>query len=202
MLTALRLAPRNAIILNNLGLLCSKQKRYPEAVEYFQRAMRLKPNYTDPHLNLGVAYTEMGQSENAELQLRAAVALSPLRAEARNKLGELYSAAGRLREAEEQFQKSAQSEPNWTAYDGLGAIYQRWGDRARAQRAFESAAAVNPFDSVARFQLGKLHLEAGRCQEALREYQAGLTTDPSNTEAKAAVGEIKSKGRCADPLRH
>lgn len=199
---ALRLAPRNAIILNNLGLVRSKQERYPEAVEYFQRAMRLKPLYTDPHLNLGVAYTEMGQFEKAVLQLRAAVALSPLRVDARNKLGKLYSDAGRLGEAEEQFLRSVESEPNWTGYDGLGAVYLRWGDRARAARAFERAVVVDPYDSVAHFQLGRLYLEAGRREDALREYQAGLATDPSNAQALAAIKEIKSKGSRANSATH
>jgi tetratricopeptide (TPR) repeat protein len=199
---ALRLTPRNAIVLNNLGLLRSGQERYAEAVEYFQRAMRLKPLYTDPHLNLGVAYTEMGQLEKAELQLRAAVALSPLRVDARNKLGKLYSDAGRLPEAEEQFLRSVESEPNWTGYDGLGAIYFRWGDGARATRAFERAVAVDPYDSVAHFQLGKLYLEAGRREDALREYEACLVTDPSNTEARAAIEEIKSQGRRANSPPH
>jgi tetratricopeptide (TPR) repeat protein len=199
---ALRLAPRNAIIMNNLGLLRSKQERYGEAVEYFQRAMHLKPLYTDPHLNLGVAYTEMGQLQDAELQLRAAVALSPLRADARNKLGKLYSDAGRLDEAEKQFLKSVESEPNITGYDGLGAIYLRWGDGVRAARAFGRAVAIDAYDSVAHFQLGKLYRQAGRREDALREYQAGLATDPSNAEARAAIEEINSKGSRADSPPH
>jgi tetratricopeptide (TPR) repeat protein len=171
-------------------------------VDYFQRAMRHKPLYTAPHLNLGVVYTEMGQFEKAELQLRAAVALSPLRQDARNKLGKLYFDHGRLGEAEEQFLKSVESEPNWTAYDGLGSIYVRWGDHARAMQAFERAIGVDAYDSVAHFQLGKLYLEAGRREEALREYQAGLATDPSNAEARAAIAEIKSKGSRADSPTH
>lgn len=199
---ALGLAPRNAIILNNLGLVRTKQERYAEAVDYFQRAMHLKPLYTDPHLNLGVAYTEMGQSDKAELQLRTAVALSPLRTDARNKLGKLYSDAGRLDDAKSQFLKSVESEPNATAYKGLGAIYLHWGDHARAAEAFERAVAVDPYDSVARFELGKLYLAAGRREDAARQYQAGLVTDPSNAEARAAIEEIRSKGRRADLPTH
>jgi Tfp pilus assembly protein PilF len=199
---AVRLAPRNAIILNNLGLVRTKQERYAEAVDYFQRAMHLKPLYTDPHLNLGAAYTEMGQADQAELQLRAAVALSPLRTDARNKLGKLYSDAGRLDDAKSQFLKSVESEPNATAYKGLGAIYLRWGDHARAAEAFERAVAHDPYDSAAHFALGKLYLAAGRREDAARQYQAGLATDPSNAEARAAIEEIRSKGRREDSPKH
>ncbi len=191
-LEALRLAPRNAIILNNLGLAETTQKHYAEAVEYLQRAMRLKPNYTEPHLKLGTAYEEMGRRAEAELQLRAAVALSPLNVEARNRLGKLYFEAGRLGEAEEQFQRSVESAANWTAYDGLGDVYLRRGERGRAAQAFRDALALNPFDSHARFSLGELYAADGRIAEAIREYQAGLETDPANTQARAALETLRS----------
>jgi tetratricopeptide (TPR) repeat protein len=191
---ALKLAPRNAIILNNLGLAETKQKRYAEAVEYLRRAMRLKPSYTDPHLNLGAAYEEMGRRAEAELQLRAAVALAPLNVEARNRLGKLYFATGRLAKAEEQFRRSVESKPNATGCSGLGDIYLGRGERVRAEQAFREAVAVEPFDSHAHFSLGELCAADGRTTEAIREYQAGLETDPTNAQARAALQKLRSEG--------
>lgn len=188
---ALSLSPDNAILLNNLGLAHSKREEYEEAVGYFQRAMRRKPKYTDPHLNLGVTYREMESPEKAELQLRAAVALAPLNVSARNQLGELYFEADRLGEAEGQFLRSVESEPNVIGYNGLGDIYLRWKDSSRAELAFERAASIDPFDSHARFNLGALYLAAGRRAEALREYQAGLESDPNNAEALAMVEKLR-----------
>jgi len=196
---ALKLAPRNAIFLNNLGLASTKRKRYSEAVEYFQRAMCLKPNYTDPHLNLGEAYAEMGLREEAELQLRAAVALSPLNVYARNQLGKLHIEADRLAEAEEQFRRGVESEPNMVGYNGLGDIYLRWDDHNRAEQAFQRALSLDPFDSHARFNLGALYAARGRIAEAMREYQAGLETDPNNARARAALEKLRSQNPYAKP---
>ncbi len=190
---ALKLAPTNAIILNNLGLFYTKQKRYADAVTTFRQAMLLKPNYTDPHLNLGVAYEDIGLREVAELQLRAAVALSPLNTRARNELGKLYFGAGRLPEAEEQFRRSIESEPNVVGYDGLGDICLRRGTRNQAQGAFERAVSLNRFDSHARFGLGMLYATTGQKTKAVREYQAGLQTDPNNPEALAALQKLKAQ---------
>jgi tetratricopeptide (TPR) repeat protein len=195
---ALKLAPRNAIIMNNLGLAETKRKRYAEAVAYLRRAMRLKPSYTDPHLNLGATYEEMGRREEAELQLRAAVALAPLNVDARNRLGKLYFETGRLAEAEEQFRQSVESEPNGTGFSGLGDIYLRRGERARAEQAFRAAVALNPFDSHAHFSLGELCAAGGRTAEAIREYQAGLETDPTNAQARAALQKLRSEGAGAE----
>jgi Tfp pilus assembly protein PilF len=192
---ALRLNRQNAIVLNNLGLLCAKEKRYDDAVSYFRRAMRLKPNYTDPHLNLGSVYAETGQGEAAKLQLRAAVALSPLSTRARNELGRLYFDAGRLTEAEEQFHRSVESEPNVVAYDGLGDIYTRRGEREKGEEAFRRAVSLERFDSHGHFGLAALYADSGQNASAMREYQQGLKTDPANPTALAALGKLRSSVR-------
>ena len=190
---ALKYSPRNAIILNNLGLMRAKQKKYDEAIDLFQRAMRIKPKYTDPHLNLGATFQETGRITEAELQLRAAVALSPLNVEARNKLGKIYSDSGRIAAAGEQFQKSVESQPNWTAYYGLGEIARRKGDSTRAEQAYRQAAELNPVESPVHFALGAVYSATGRTAEAVREYQTGLATDPTNDEALAAMKELKAR---------
>ncbi len=189
---ALRLSPRNAIILNNLGLVRAKQKRYEEAVSLFARAMRSKPNYTDPHLNLGTTFLDMARKPEAELQLRAAVALSPLNVEARNKLGKLWLEAGRLEDSEQQFLNSAASQSNWGAYYGLGEISRRRGDSRSAEGFFRRALELNPVESVVHFALGDVLAWEGQRTEALREYRAGLTTDPNNAEALAAIKQLES----------
>lgn len=188
---ALELSPRNVIFINNLGMVFAYRKQYDEAPAYFQRAMRYKPNYTDPHLNLGNVYEELGQHADAELQYRAAVALSPLRVDARNKLGKLYLDSGRLAEAEEQFRRSVASEPNWTAYAGLGDIYVRWNDGARAEQSYRRALELQPYESRVHFSLGAFYVSAGRGAEAIREYQAGIETDPANLEARATLEKLK-----------
>ena len=188
---ALALNGNNAIVLNNLGLVASRRKQYDQAVDFFKRAMKLKPNYTDPHLNLGVTYRQMNLGGPAETQLHAAVTLSPLNQRARNELGQLLLEEGRLAEAEEEFRASARSEPNIVAYDSLGGLELRRGDSQSAERDFRAALALDEFDSQAHFGLGRLYAARGRKVEALKQYQAGLGSDPTNVEARAAVRELR-----------
>ncbi|MFB3923125.1 MAG: tetratricopeptide repeat protein [Terriglobia bacterium] len=189
---ALALSPRNVIFINNLGMVLAHRKQFADATLHFERAMQYKPNYTDAHLNLGNVYVEMGRHSDAEWQYRAAVALSPLNVEARNKLGELYWESGRLVEAEEQFRHSVQSEPNWTAYAGLGDIYARWNDTLRAEQSYRRAIELQPVESRVHFSLAKLYETAGRRAEAIRQYQAGLETDPGNSEARTALARLRA----------
>jgi len=194
---ALRLKAENQIVLSNLGLAYSKQKKYPEAIKYFQRALEFDPRLTDGHLHLGEVYLELGQAERAEFQFRAAVALSPLDTRARNRLGQVYLDKARLGEAEEQFLRSVESEANATGYDGLGDVELARSPQGKAERYFARAIAVDPFDSHAHFKLGEVYAKSGRNAEAVREYQAGLMTDPNNAEALAALKKLTPEVRDA-----
>jgi tetratricopeptide (TPR) repeat protein len=192
---ALRLAPNDSSILNNLGLVCTKQGRYPEAVSFFRKAIELKPDDPSPHSNLGIAYEKTGQDGPAETEFRTALSLSPQKFETRNRLGMLYLDAGRLDEAEEQFRLSIKIQQNDSGYSGLGEISLRRGDSGAAERAFHRAASLNADNSQAHFKLGALYLSQGRRAESLREYQAGLKSDPENRDALAAVGKLSFQVR-------
>jgi tetratricopeptide (TPR) repeat protein len=189
---ALRLAPNDSSILNNLGLVCTDQGRYTEAVSYFRQAIGLKPDDPAPHLNLGIAYGKTGQNASAETEFRTALSLSPQQFEARNRLGMIYLDAGRLDEAKEQFRLSVKTRPNDSGFSGLGETCLRQGDTSSAERAFNSATSLNPNNSQAHFKLGALYLAQGRRAEAMREYQAGLKSDPENRDALASVRELSS----------
>jgi tetratricopeptide (TPR) repeat protein len=179
------------LILNNLGLACARKKRYDEAIEDFQRSIRLRPNYADSHMNLGRTYAETGAGEKAEAQLRAAVALAPLYVQARNELAKFYFDTGRFVEAEQQFRSSISSGGTTQAWNSLGEIYSRWNRRQDAEHAFRQAVALDTFDSRAHFGLGAALEAQGRTNEALNEYEAGLQTDPRNPVALESLERLK-----------
>ena len=183
--------PRSPAVLNNLGLVASRRHQYAEAAGFFQRAIELNPNLADPHLNLGETYIKMGQTGPAESQLRAAVALSRLNTRAHNELGELLVNEDRTEEAEDQFRASVRIAPNAFAYDFLGMLNIRRRATEEAERDFRAALSSDESDSNAHFGLGYLYKAAGRKADALRQYQAGLVKDPTNTQALAAVQELR-----------
>jgi Flp pilus assembly protein TadD len=66
-----------------------------------------------------------------------------------------------------------------------------------AETEFRTALSLSPpqHNSQAHFKLGALYLAQGRRAEAMREYQAGLKSDPENRDALAAVGKLSSHVR-------
>jgi len=190
-LQAFKERPDNAILLEDLALLYAKQQRNQDAIDYFQRAIRLQPNYLHAHLTFAKFYQDLGQLADAEAQYRAAVRISPLSVQARNDLGELLFKDGRLAEAAQEFQRSIDIDYSDVAFDRLGDINLKWGNQKQAEWAYAQAASLNPFDSHAHFCLGGLYKASGQVTEAIREYEAGLQTDPFNAEGLAALHLLK-----------
>src|SRR3972149_3517156 len=50
---------------NNLGFVYGKLSRVQEAIEEYQKAIRLKSDYADAYSNLGIAYVKLGRVDEA-----------------------------------------------------------------------------------------------------------------------------------------
>jgi Tfp pilus assembly protein PilF len=189
------LGPRRpyASTLNNLGLLRSRQKRYDEAISYFERALQERPNYVSPYGNLARVYVEMGRLDDAEIAFQKAVDMAPLNTAIRNEFGQFLLNQNRKAEAKVQFILSAQADPNAEAQTQLGKLLAANGEIAAARAAFRGAVSLDPFDSRAHFGLAALDERAGLKVDALRGYRAGLESDPGNAEALAAVRRLTGK---------
>ena len=190
---AVKVAPEYPLILNNLGLLELKLKRYDEALGYLIRSITRDPKQSQPHLYLAQVYEQTGQADYAEKEYLTAIDLSPLSINARAGLAEFYFDHGRLQEAEKQFLESFRAAKSLRGYWGLGLVYWREGRTAEAERAFQQAVALDPSSGRAHIMLGLLYREANRNREALRELQAGLKSEPNNPQALAALKKLQSQ---------
>jgi Tfp pilus assembly protein PilF len=147
----------------------------------------------DPYKNRAEMYAEMGRLADADAQFRQAVSLAPLDTNARNSYGHFLLRQGRLSEAREQFARSVEADANWEAYDNLGDLDLAAGDSQKARADYQAALALNPIDNRADFGLAVLDEHEGRFADALREYRAGLETDPRNAAALAAVQRLAER---------
>lgn len=180
----------SAVTLTNLGLVRMKQKRYDEAADLFNQAIALRPAYMAPYEHFAEMYEEMGRFADADKHFQKAVSLAPLDKNARNKYGHFLLDQGRASEAREQFSRSAEADANSDAYDNLGDLDLAAGDTQKARSDYQAALALNDIDNHADFGLAKLDEQQGRIAEAVREYRAGLETDPRNAVALAAVQRL------------
>jgi tetratricopeptide (TPR) repeat protein len=87
----------------------------------------------------------------------------------------------------------------------LGAEFGRLGEGLRSGQSFRrmlEAAAINPHDGEAQYQLGLIYQQRRQSTEAIRRFEAAVAIDPTETDAHFQLGRIaREQGRLDDALR-
>ena len=104
-----------------------------QAMEAYERVLKLDPNHADAHVNLGRLLHEDGAPARAEQHYRAALEADPEHDTAAFNLGVALEDLGRTKDAIEAYRKAIELDPmNADAHYNLAGIYERKGDRQTA----------------------------------------------------------------------
>lgn len=116
------------------------------ALEYFQRALALRPGDGAVHRALGYHYYLNGDLPRAIASYRAAATLQPDDAAPWNSLGGLYLAQGDVARASDAFNRSLAIKPSYGALSNLGTLKYGQGAFADAAALYRRAAELDPDD--------------------------------------------------------
>ncbi len=140
-----RLTPRHADALNNLGATLCRLGRFQEAEDHFKEALRKRPDYPEAHGNLGTLYQWQGLSAKAEHSLQRALQLKPSYVDARSSLGAALVSLGRVHDAKLHFEKVLKTAPRHAqALLGMGRVAAMEGRFDEAGALFTRALEVKP----------------------------------------------------------
>ena len=127
-----------------------------EAIDFFQKAIKLDPEMSDVYLELALAYAQkyryFDQDEKwynlALRQLELAKEIDPYAYESvavHEVLAQLYFAKGELNKAKEECERMIELEPTYEmAYLILGEINEKLGKTRQAAKAYKTAAELDP----------------------------------------------------------
>ena len=87
------------------------------------------------------------------------------------------------------------------AHTYLGALADRAGDLAAAERHFAAAARLAPRSARARNNHGAILLRLGRIPEATAEFEASLRLDPNQSKALVNLAQIRFDSGSPEGLR-
>jgi tetratricopeptide (TPR) repeat protein len=135
-----------ATMLANIGNgLMEERGQVPEAITYFQEAIRVDPRHPSAHACLGKALRRLGRNQEAVPHLALAVDLQPGSPENRVQLGRVLSEVGRLGDAVVQYEAAIASDPGnaWAHYWAANAL-KGLGREPEARRHMREAARLNP----------------------------------------------------------
>jgi len=138
----------------NLGVALYQRGKTKKAMDQYEEALRLNPNYIDAHNNLGIILRRRGQLEKAVTHFSAVLRIDPDYREAHNNLGNTFYSLGRLDEAMSHYKEALRIDPqDAIAHYNLGNLLGNQGKFREARKHYEQALRINPHFPEARRNL-------------------------------------------------
>ncbi|HSB14104.1 MAG TPA: tetratricopeptide repeat protein, partial [Bryobacteraceae bacterium] len=195
---ALRLTPES-LLLRSREVFCRGRtalfdKRYQEATELLERAIRFDPTGAYSYNALGISYLEQAAYDRAIAAFQDAIRLAPYWAYPLHNLALTHTEAGKYDEAIKTYRRAMTLAPAYSYLPyNLGLLYQRLNRRKEAEGAYRKAIALTPERAEPYNALGYLKASAGRRAEAERLYRTALEKDPQLLSARHNLAVLLSE---------
>ena len=155
-------------------------KDYRRAIERFQSALRLNPQFALAAYYLGVAQLQTGDLEGAAASFVRTLELDPTNFSAAFNLGAVYTRQKRVDEAIRAFERAVEVFPDYAeAHEALGEMYLYLKRTDDAVRELERAVAIAPKMQKAHYHLGRAYQALGRTADAQREFDRARAAEAS-----------------------
>jgi Flp pilus assembly protein TadD len=143
--SALRLAPNESDLHNDLGVALERQGKQEEAVASFEKAIQLKADNTNALHNLGNVLRRLDRLPAAESRYRQALRLDPNSADLCNHLGIALLWQGKHGEAEACFRRALRLKRDHAeALNNLGVVLEQLGRLDEAVAAYQDSLRAKP----------------------------------------------------------
>ena len=150
-------SPAKARPHNNYGAILLRRGRLPEAIDEFQAALRIKPDYADAHYNIGNALVKQGNLTEGIDHFSETLDLQPGNVKVLNNMAATLVLLERYPEAIENFKKALKINPaDSDLHRNLAIAMKKQGDLAGARQNFFRALEINPGNESARRNLAEI----------------------------------------------
>jgi len=173
-----------AALEHNLGLSLKMQRRYAEALRFFDSAQVRVPDMPAADYNRGNTLQQLGRHAEAIGSYRRAIARNPLDMVAHRDLNQLLYRLG----DDNAFLKSYDEVA--ALYPDEGALPMQKGDflflkgnDTAAREAFERAARLLPKSVMPHDGLALIFARSGQFDDAVREHEIAVGMEPQNAHA-------------------
>ncbi len=191
----LRSGARFADVHNMMGIIHHIDGKFNNAIESFEEALKINPNYTEATLNLAVLFNDLGEYKKAkDLYSRIhkrgpSTDLDPILkgkiANMHAHLGDIYRGVGKYAEAIEEYGKALKTCPTFVDIQTkLGIALRENGQQDLSLKELTRAVKAHPAYTPAHIQMGVTLYAAGKKQKAAKEWEAVLKKDPANELAR------------------
>ncbi len=174
-----------------LGNQFYKENKHEQAIEYFKRALALKPDYDLAIINMANSYRRLGNDTAALAGYEQYLRVDPKNAYVRYQIGEIYLDRGDSQQAETNFREALAIDGKVApALNALGVIAFQRHDLAGAERQIREALAIKSDVRLAHYNLALVAEERGDTATAEAEYRRELELHPTTYKAAFNLGVL------------
>jgi tetratricopeptide (TPR) repeat protein len=137
--------PDKSLLFNIRGAGYAGLGQLDIAVQNYEKALSIKPDYAKAHYNLGGAFQELDKLHDSAKSYENAIVLEPENAQAHNNLAIVLRELDQLEEAEASCRKAIVLDPEYAeAHSCLSIILYANGDLNSALESIKKAYSINP----------------------------------------------------------
>jgi len=152
---------------SNRGLAYAELGERKRAIEDYDKAIELNPDFAEAYYNRGIAYAKQQKYNEAIKDFDKAIELNPNLAEAYIGRGVTYAEQQKYNEAIKDFDKAIELNPDDAeAYGNRGIAYAKQQKYNEAIKDYDKAIKLNPDDAEAYGNRGIAYAELGEHERA------------------------------------
>ena len=175
--------PGLAFDYGNLANVLARQGLYAEALDYFERGLKINPNDVEMLSNQSLALMANGQLDHAGKKLLKAIELDPNYGHAHFNLGVLRYRQRNYGEAVEHFRDALSTNPALTqAYLNLGTTHAAMGKFQAAIDVWKQLERIEPNNASLIFNISLGWLRLGQDAKASSALRKAFDLEPNNKQ--------------------
>ena len=177
-------------------------RNIPKAIEYFQQAVDVDPNYAVAHFELSFSYNLIGQYEKSNAEARKALELDENLAEAHIAQAVVRKNAWDWANSENEFRRAIDLNPNLAQAHGLySGFLSIMGRHAESIIEAKRGKELDPLNPRINLTYAYAYLEARQYDQGIEIIKKTFDLEPNFIPAHGALGMAYSgKGMYAEAL--
>lgn len=182
--------PTSSTVWFNLGSAASNLGSHAEAVEAFQKAIRLNSKDVKSWSRLGYSLFRMGRQAEASQALSRALHLDSSEAEVHRTRALVFQGLHRSDSAIAAWRKTLDRNPEeWIAWHNLAVAQYKAGRWQQAALSFEEAVRLDPTDEEGWYTLSQAQEEMGESRKAMQTLRKAVQDSGASARLWGRYGE-------------